>query len=132
MGKKRRPTGEWADQRRLEGRIRAPLVKEKWPQVLSLTFEFEYPGASRQPSKFNVGPDDKAFFDYHCLHAHLLRGEPCIQGGFDLTKHVCNTVETGESEYSEELICEGLRYGSGGFYSCGQRLRWRVMVRYSE
>lgn len=132
MAKKNKPDGVWADHLRLEKSNRAPLVKEKWPHVISLTFEFEYPGTSRQPSKFNVGPDNKAFFEYDCPHAHLLQGESCIQGGFELTTHVYKMIEGRQNEFSEELVCHGMRYGSGGFYSCKQRLRCRVAVLYEK
>jgi hypothetical protein len=89
MARKRKGTGK-EKYGVIESEHLAPLMKELYPHVGSLTIEYEYEdfdgGQPPAPGARNFPPDSQAFFKIKCPYRE------CVKGGHDLTKAISNML----------------------------------------
>lgn len=105
MGKKKYDIYEQQKQRYWLAYTQAPLIKDRFPKIVSISIDmtFQEPdwGENPNPTKQTYGPDSKAFFNIECPHYE------CVSGGFDLTVAVSKLMESGATESSGTIICQG-------------------------
>lgn len=105
MKKKKPDVYEQQKRRHWEDLSQAPLIKESFPMLASLSVHmtFEEPDWGRNPSPKHqtFGPESKAFFVIDCPYYE------CISGGFDLSSAVANLVRIRDTESSGTIICQG-------------------------
>lgn len=105
MGKKKPDIYEQQEQRRWQAYSKAPLMKDKFPTLASLSIDmtFQEPdwGKNPEPRNQSFGPESKAFFDMECPYVE------CISGGFDLSSAVSKLVDSGDTELPGTITCQG-------------------------
>ena len=122
-------------QRRLQlqtARVRAPAMRERFPQVTTLRFELRFEeraGRTPSPQQHTLYPAARAFFRFAC---------PCSEcdGDFDLGTVVSGLVnELGEARHpatgaaAGQLACEGMRARDrAGGRPCTIDLHYRLSV----
>jgi len=96
---------EQQKQHRREAYHRAPHIKDRYPQLASLTLDMSFKepgwGGDPPPQQRAYGPDNKAFFEMECPHRE------CVAGGFDLSAAVSEVVTNGETRAAGKLVCQG-------------------------
>ena len=105
MRKKKPDIHDQRKQRHWQAYSQAPLIKEKFPVLSSLSIDmtFEEPDWGNNPSSRSqgFGPESKAFFDIACPYVE------CVSDGFRLSGAVSSLVDSGATESSGTISCQG-------------------------
>ena len=116
-------------------RIQAGYIKDRYPHVVELIFQFTFRDPDpvwqtvRPPwdEKIIRRPQHSALFKFDC------RYEECVGGGFDLSSEVRQMIESGEPECSGVLSCQGWQDRERvGQHHCWLELTYKVTASYSE
>ena len=131
--KSRRQIGEeYKLDREQRQRIQAGLIKDRYPQVRELTFQFSFRDPDHKDSSppdktFTLHPRDSAFFKFDCPFIE------CVDGGFDLSGTVKQMIEQGDLHCSGTLTCQGWQDPERvGQYHCFLKMNYNVTVSYKD
>ncbi|MEI9476077.1 MAG: hypothetical protein WCO26_05840 [Deltaproteobacteria bacterium] len=105
MKKKKSNIYDRHKQRHWEAHSRAPLIKDKFPILASLSIKMTFIkpdwGENPRPRQERFGPESKAFFEVECPYVE------CISGGFDLSSAVSEILATRGNVSSGTIVCQG-------------------------
>lgn len=113
-------------------RSQAGFIKDRYPQVRELTFQFTFHDSdhanSSPPDKtLTLHPRNSAFFKFDCPFVE------CVDGGFDLSSPVHQMIEAGGPDCSGTLICQGWQDPERvGQYHCFLEMNYKVTVSYRD
>jgi hypothetical protein len=129
MRKKKPDIYEQQKQRRWEAYSQAPLIKDRFPILASLSMHmtFEEPdwGGNPSPKQETFGPKSKAFFEIECPYYE------CISGGFNLSSAVIKLVNTRGTESSGTIICQGWQDRERiNKHRCLLKMKYKITATY--
>ena len=121
-----------SDYRQEEARRTAASISlsEKFPELKSLTVEFEYfspEGVTRNSQiKYTVNPDHaKSVFRLDCFNTE------CIRGDYDLSEVLVRAVAERQTSVAGEMRCEGwLSKTTIDRIPCHNILRYKLSLEY--
>jgi hypothetical protein len=114
----------------------APLMRDKYPVLASLSIRMEFKRPLGQEWMGDIASDlkmfepekeNKAFFEFECPDSE------CVGGGFDLSRVVHLLVKTRAGEVSNTMLCRGWedeeRMRSRTSH-CGLELKYTIVATY--
>ena len=106
-------------------------LSEKFPELKSLTVEFEYfspEGITRNSQiKYTVNPDHaKSVFRLDCFNSE------CVRGDFDLSEALARAVAARDTAVTGEMCCQGwLSKTTIDRIRCQSILRYKLSLEYA-
>jgi len=115
----------------IESEHLAPLMKERYPHVDSLTIEYSYVDFNEHqppaPGARSFPPDSRAFFKIKCPYRE------CVKGGHELTEAISNMLRNREPEDSGEVVCMGWQDRERiGSHRCRLKMIYNAKATYID
>lgn len=107
------------------------LIKDRYPNVMSITFQMNYkdPDGLASPSykEKSFKEDDSAYFNFNCPYRE------CIKGGHDLNSVVSGILQDNINEYTRNSTCQGWQDRERiNKHRCLGELNYKIIVKYKE
>lgn len=129
MNKKQKGAQAEEAYQKQQRQIRYGIMKDRYPNVKSIKFEFDYTDADNlaQPHSMQYvrSPEHSALFEFKCPN------HECIDGGHNLTDIVKRIIETRQLECAGKINCQGWSDRERqGKYRCLYELSYKFIVCY--
>jgi hypothetical protein len=111
----------------------SPLVKDNYPFVKKIIIKYKRESGSFEGAKDNtwciweINTDNRFYFHIHCIN------KTCVQGGFNLTEAVRNTILSQSSLSKGSMTCHGSEDAErAGLFTCLSEIEYEIHVNYLD